>query len=63
MPHRVATLIYLSQNYLYHIRGDMSPLIQSLPCMGMGPAAVVKDACLKIGDREFVPECFFSAYS
>ena len=26
MPHRVATLIYLSQNYLYYIRGDRSPL-------------------------------------
>ena len=27
MPHLVATLIYLSQNYSYHIRGDRSPLI------------------------------------
>ena len=26
MPHLVATLIYLSQNYSYHIRGDRSPL-------------------------------------
>ena len=26
MPHLVATLIYLSQIYLYYIRGDMSPL-------------------------------------
>ena len=27
MPHLVATLIYLSQNYSYYIRGDRSPLI------------------------------------
>ena len=26
MPHLVATLIYLSQNYSYYIRGDISPL-------------------------------------
>ena len=26
MPHLVATLIYLSQNYSYYIRGDRSPL-------------------------------------
>ena len=26
VPHLVATLIYLSQIYSYHIRGDMSPL-------------------------------------
>ena len=26
MPHLVATLIYLSQNYSYHIRGERSPL-------------------------------------
>ena len=26
MPHLVATLIYLSQNYSYYIRGDKSPL-------------------------------------
>ena len=26
MPHLVTTLIYLSQNYSYHIRGDRSPL-------------------------------------
>ena len=30
MPHLVATLIYLSQNYLYYIRGDRSPLKQLL---------------------------------
>ena len=28
MPHIVATLIYLSHNYSYYIRGDKSPL----PC-------------------------------
>ena len=27
VPHLVATLIYLSQNYSYYIRGDRSPLI------------------------------------
>ena len=27
VPHFVATLIYLSQNYSYYIRGDRSPLI------------------------------------
>ena len=27
MPHLVATLIFLSQNYSYYIRGDRSPLI------------------------------------
>ena len=26
MPYLVATLIYLSQNYFYYIRGDRSPL-------------------------------------
>ena len=26
VPHLVATLIYLSQNYSYYIRGDRSPL-------------------------------------
>ena len=26
MAHFVATLIYLSHNYSYHIRGDRSPL-------------------------------------
>ena len=26
MPHLVANLIYLSQNYSYYIRGDRSPL-------------------------------------
>ena len=26
MPHLVATLIYLSHNYSYYIRGDRSPL-------------------------------------
>ena len=26
MPHLAATLIYLSQNYSYYIRGDRSPL-------------------------------------
>ena len=26
MPHLVATLIYLSQNFSYYIRGDRSPL-------------------------------------
>ena len=26
VPHLVATLIYLSQNYSYYIRGDGSPL-------------------------------------
>ena len=29
MPHLVVTLIYLSQNYSYHIRGDRSPLSQN----------------------------------
>ena len=33
MPHLVATLIYLSQNYSYHIRGDRSPL--TLACCVM----------------------------
>ena len=32
MPHLVATLIYLSQNYLDYIRGDRSPLNDSLKC-------------------------------
>ena len=27
MPHLVATLMYLSQNYSYHKRGDRSPLV------------------------------------
>ena len=27
VPHLVATLIYLSQNYSYYIRGDRSPLM------------------------------------
>ena len=31
MPHLVATLIYLSQNYSYYIRGDRSPLNTKLP--------------------------------
>ena len=26
VPHLVATLIYLAQNYSYYIRGDRSPL-------------------------------------
>ena len=26
VPHLVATLIYLSQNYSYYIRGDRSPV-------------------------------------
>ena len=26
VPHLVATLIYLSQNYSYYVRGDRSPL-------------------------------------
>ena len=26
MPHFVTTLIYLSQNYSYYVRGDRSPL-------------------------------------
>ena len=30
MPYLVATLIYLSQNYSYYIRGDRSPLIQNI---------------------------------
>ena len=30
VPHLVATLIYLSQNYSYYIRGDRSPLNASL---------------------------------
>ena len=30
MPHLVATLIYLSQNYSYYIRGDRSPLMYEL---------------------------------
>ena len=28
VPHLVAILIYLSQNYSYYIRGDRSPLKQ-----------------------------------
>ena len=27
VPHLLATLIYLSQNYSYYTRGDRSPLI------------------------------------
>ena len=30
VPHLVATLIYLSQNYSYYTRGDRSPLITGL---------------------------------
>ena len=30
VPHLVTTLIYLSQNYLYYIRGDRSPLTMAL---------------------------------
>ena len=33
MPHLVAILIYLSQNYSYYRRGDRSPLTNTLPHM------------------------------
>ena len=32
VPHLVATLIYLSQNYSYYIRGDRSPLTENAWC-------------------------------
>ena len=37
VPHLVATLIYLSQNYSYYIRGDRSPL----RCIIFRPAVFV----------------------
>ena len=34
VPHLVATLIYLSQNYSYYIRGDISRLKRGRSCSG-----------------------------
>ena len=39
MPHLVATLIYLPQNYSYHIRGDRSPL-KTTVCLVSSPEDV-----------------------
>ena len=53
MPHLVATLIYLSQNYSYYIRGDRSPITHTTGngyCKALGRTmslSQVGKACLK----------------
>ena len=40
VPHLVATLLYLSQNYSYYIRGDRSPLNSWVLQGGLAPRAL-----------------------
>ena len=53
MPHLVATLIYLSQNYSYYIRGDRSALSAfiSPPVMRMSTSKLHGDVWF-IGQRK-----------
>ena len=57
VPHLVATLIYLSQIYSYYIRGDRSPLKQSVMAQLVcgGPRVVVSTAAFHARVRGSVP--------